>query len=419
MSRTLEVFEHGKLPVTAEGDGLRPHEFDELVRFNDRHDGRYFIVGHKHLRATSYVGYVEVGDVAIEILPKADKHARADAQVWREGLLEMLQVSLGLRLAPVSDASQRLTRSRLLDLIAQAFVAEVAQLLREGLAKGYRTTQSNGVVFRGRLRMTDHLRENLARADRFFVEYQTFDHDVVVNQVVAAALDALSWRALSPGVAAAVDGCLAQFPEVSTGGVTGATFDRLRLNRATERYGKAVVYARMILAQEGPKLQSGAERVFALLFDMNALWERYVATLMRRAAPAGVRVVTQERHRFWVPDEHRVRGVKPDIVVRTDDDAGRTLLVIDTKWKVPAKPGVPADDDLQQMFVYNELLDSACSVLLYPRTAASVDASGTYATTAHTCRQIYLGRFEQPTWRGDIIRAELAALLAGLVESTS
>jgi 5-methylcytosine-specific restriction enzyme subunit McrC len=419
MSRTLEVFEHGKLPVTASGDGLRPLEFDELVRFNDRYDGRYFEVGHKHLKATSYVGYVEVGDVAIEVLPKADKHARADAQVWREGLLEMLQVSLGLRLASVSDASQRLSRSRLLDLIAQAFVAEVSQLLREGLAKGYRTTQSNGVVFRGRLRMADHLRENLARADRFFVEYQTFDHQIPVNQVVAAALEALSWRALSPGVAAAVEGCLVRFPEVSTAGVTGATFDRIRLNRATERYAKALVYARMILAHQGPKLQSGGERVFALLFDMNALWERYVATLMRRAAPAGVRVVTQERHHFWVQDEHRVRRVKPDIVVRTDDEAATTLLVIDTKWKVPTKAGLPSDDDLQQMFVYNELLDSAHAVLLYPRTAASVAASGTYATTAHTCRQVYLGRFEDAAWRGDVIRAELAALLAGLIGSTS
>jgi McrBC 5-methylcytosine restriction system component len=95
----------------------------------------------------------------------------------------MLRVALELRLQPLTSAAQKLTRSRLLDLIAQAFLAELAPLLREGLAKGYRTTQSNGAVFRGRLKIAEHLRDNFARADRFFVEYQTFDHDIELQQM--------------------------------------------------------------------------------------------------------------------------------------------------------------------------------------------------------------------------------------------
>lgn len=415
MSRTLEAFEHQRLAVTDDGPGLRPHEFDALVRFNDDHRGQYFEVGYKHLRARSFVGYVEVGELAIEILPKADRDASPSRTMWRDGLLEMLRVTLGMRLARPPDAGQKLTRRRLLDLIAQAYLAELEVLLREGLAKGYRTTQSNGAVFRGRLKIAEHLRENIARADRFFVEYHTFDHDITVNRVLAAALETLSWCALSPGVACEVDACLARFLAVGTAAVTAATLERIQLTRATQRYVRALSYARMILAQHGPRLRAGRERVFALLFDMNALWERFVATLLRRAAPPGLEILSQEHHAFWTPRHHGVRRVIPDIVVRTRNagERGKVVLVLDTKWKVPLS-GVPSDDDLKQMFAYNELLGAPRSVLLYPRTTTSRDVVGTYAARLHGCEQRYVGLSDGQTWSSRIIVQQLVQLVSEL-----
>ena len=412
MSRTLEVFEHRKLFVNETDLGIRPHEFDALVRFNDVHGGQYFEVGHKYIRARNFVGYLEVGDLSIEILPKADRDGSLQTTTWRDGLLEMLRVALGLRLEHLPSADQKLTRNRLLDLIAQAYVAELDQLLREGLAKGYRTTQSNGAVFRGRLRIAEHLRENAARADRFFVEYQSFDHDIAINRVLAAALEVLARCALSSRVACEVDGCLARFPEIESSGVTTSLLERIRLTRATQRYEKALVYARMILAEQGPQLRSGRDRVFALLFDMNALWERYVATLLRRAAPRGLQVNSQERHVFWTPQQHHARRIRPDIVVRVErsDGAGQALLVIDTKWKVPRK-GLPSDDDLKQMFVYNELLVGPRSILLYPRTSTSFSVVGTFATKQHTCEQRHIGLFEAGKWSSRAIQQQLARLL--------
>lgn len=413
MLRTLEVFEHQRLLVTDDGSGLCAHEFDALVRFNDAHRGQYFEVGHKQIRTRSFVGYVEVGELAIAILPKADRDVPRSTAVWHDGLLEMLRVALGLRLARLPDASQKLTRRRLLDLVAQAYLAELDVLLREGLARGYRTTQSNGPVFRGRLKIADHLRENIARADRFFVEYQTFDHDIAVNRVLAAALEVLSWCALSPGVMREVDACLARFPDVGSAAMAAAAVERLQLTRATQRYESALVYARMILAQQGPHLRAGRDRVFALLFDMNALWERYIAALFRRAAPPGLEVHLQERHPFWTPRYHGARQVRPDIVVRAGraPDRGKVLLVLDTKWKVPPA-GIPSDDDLKQMFVYNELLGAPRSVLLYPRTSRSQDLAGSYASGSHGCEQRHVGLSDGGTWSSQSIMQQLVQLLS-------
>lgn len=416
MPRTLEIFEHQRLELTEAGPGLRRSEFDALVRFNDAHRGQYFKVGYQHLRARQFVGFVGVGELSIEILPKADRGTALPNAVWREGLLEMLRVALGLRLTRLASAAQQLTRNRLVDLLARAYLAELAPLLHEGLAKGYRTTQSNGAVFRGRLKMAEHLRENVARADRFYVEFQTFDHDIAVNRVLAAALEALSWCALSPSVACGVDACLARLPEIQRGGVTSAMIERIRLTRATQRYANALTYARMILAQQGPQLRAGRERVFALLFDMNTLWERYIVTLLRRVAPAGIHVHAQESHDFWTPQDHAVRRVKPDIVVRAESAGGMgpALLVIDTKWKVPEN-GLPSHDDLKQMFVYNELLGGPRSMLLYPETSTSSGSAGSYARRQHTCEQRHVGLCQRGSWSSPAIKQQLVQLLLGLL----
>jgi 5-methylcytosine-specific restriction enzyme subunit McrC len=413
MRRTLKVFEHRKLHVAP--DGLLAHEFEAIVRFNDRHDGQFFEIGHKHIKARHFVGYVEVGDVSIEILPKADRNDTAPSEVWSAGLLEMLRVALGLRLDQLPNASQRAARCRLVDLIAQAYVSELEPLLHEGLAKGYRATSSNGTVFKGRLKVSDHLRDNVAHADRFFVEFETFDQDILVNRVLAAALDALSWCALSEHAGRSVEACLARFPELQYRSITPEALDRIKLTRATQRYSSALTYARLILTHRGPQLRTGRERVFALLFDMNALWERYVAVLLRRVAPAGVHVSTQERHAFWKPVEHCVRKVRPDIVLRgiRDDELRKTLLVIDTKWKVPTN-GLPSDEDLKQMFVYNELLAGSRSMLLYPRTAKSFASGGAYARRDHTCEQAHVGLLANEKWSTAAIKEQLRELVAGL-----
>jgi 5-methylcytosine-specific restriction enzyme subunit McrC len=218
--------------------------------------------------------------------------------------------------------------------------------------------------------------------------------------------------ALAPSVAREVDACRARFPELDTRGVTSTLAGRLALTRATQRYASALTYARMILAQHGlPQLEAGRERVFALLFDMNVLWERYIAALIRRPVPAGLEVHAQERHAFWLPARQAVRQVRLDIVVRKHGLVlGEVVAVIDTKWKVPSG-GAPSVDDLRQMVIYNELLRAPRSILLYPQTAASRDVRGGYATKEHGCEQRHLGLSNGQAWSRERIQAQLHALI--------
>ncbi len=423
--KAFELFEHqsisvGELLRASDGCAARFTErhFEDLARFNDANGGRYFTIGHRRISLSHYVGYLEVGELALEILPKADK-ARAepgDAMAWRNGLFEMLRIATGLRLEALTSASQRTGRSSLIDLVASRFVDEVQVLLRQGLTKGYREQIENGPTFRGRLLVAEHVRANHARADRVYVKTQVYDRDVTLNQILGAALDVLGSLALSPGCAARAADCRAAFPETTHSVVTDRTFDRVVLGRSTVRYVNALTLARMLLSQSAPQLRSGRSRVFALLFDMNLLWERYVAALFRRAAGASLEVSTQERHLLWTGETHR-RGIRPDIVVRSRA-TNKVLLIADTKWKV-LREGPPLDSDLQQMFVYNELLGGARSLLVYPSVSGSKQVRGRFTDRQHDCGTLHLQPLVGKEWASSAMYTEVSALLRGLGDPES
>lgn len=415
----VEVFEHEKIrvgdPLRTRGAGsacFEPHHFDALVRFNDAHGGKYFEVGHQRITFAQYVGYLEVGDLAIEILPKADA-ARArdgEAHAWRDGLLEMLRATGDLELESPTAASQETGRSSLLDLLVLQFLTEVARLLRPGLTKGYRDEEQNGPTFRGRLVVAPHLRENIVRADRFYVRTQTYDREIVINRILRAALDALDGLALSPPTASRAATTRAAFPDIAPIRPTAQLFDRIRFSRSTTRYRRALVLAQMLLQRMAPTLRSGAVEVFALLFDMNILWERYIASVIRRVAPRDLAVSTQESRLFWQAESRCARTVRPDIVIRSRTTRD-VLLIVDTKWKV-LRNASPADNDLRQMFVYNELFAGPRSILLYPSTRVPGTAQGRYADRAHGCATAEIGVIEDRGWNTRAVAAQVEVLLA-------
>ena len=421
MLKRAELFEHQTVRVGEKlvnhdgGNGavLTDAEHRAIDRFNRAHGERFFRVGLRDFTTTQFVGYLQVGNLAIEILPKADRGTRKqDPRPWRDGLLEMLKIATGIRLETMPDSAQSVTRSSLIDVVALRFAEETERLLHQGLAKGYREVEENLPTFRGRLVFAEHLLANVARADRFFVRYPTYDWDVTVNRIVGLALQTLEKLSLSPGTATRVARCRSSFPDVSKVRLTPDLFDRVRLGRTTERYRSALVLARMILEQTTPELTHGRMPVFALLFDMNVVWERFIRALFKRAAPASLAVTSQDSRAFWKPGVQRSRTVRPDIVVRRRSD-NSVRLVADTKWKV-APDGNPSDDDLRQMFVYNELFGAPESVLLYPGVKNASARRGSYLQRAHTCASVHLGLFEDGQWRVDRLRRQVSELLSAL-----
>lgn len=405
------VYEHGSLAVGEQK--FTASQFDALVRYNERHGGSFFQVGHRRLYFNSYVGVLQVGTMAIEILPKTGKASEADRDKWQDALLQMLHQSGLVEVEAAPEADLRLRRSPLIDLYLESFVAEVERLSHAGLTKKYRLCEGNLNKVKGRILFSQHLRRNLFHQERMFTAHQTYDRDNIYNQILKRALDIIKYLATSASIGSRAAALELAFENVSDVRVTAETFNRLKLDRNTQRYYRALQLARLIILNYAPDLRGGANHVVAILFDMNELFERFVLVGLQRARSQCVgkkiSVLGQLSHRFW---GHK--SIRPDVLIKVESDQGIEQFIVDTKWKIPASHQ-PNDADLKQIYVYNLQFGSTRGLLVYPRADASQSAirnpyaGALSASVSHSCETCFVDLFGPDRKLRNDIGAQLLA----------
>ncbi|WP_281383955.1 McrC family protein [Hymenobacter citatus] len=312
------------------------------------------------IKLTSYVGVMQVPGLTLEILPKLDDPHRArtgdaEAAHWQHVLLRLLKATHQLPVTVPSAAALAQARHSMLDVFIAAFLTQVETLLRQGLKKQYRPVEGNQRVLRGRLLFAQQLRHNLVHAEQFYTRAHTYDATHPLHALLRQALHVASAVATSEQLATRARSMLGQWPEMPP---VAVPTELPVLTHATARYRPALELALLLLQRHSPAPQAGRTTAVALLFDMNRLFESYVAQQVRRAAPAlHCRVAAQASQYLW----HDV-AVRPDIVVTLP---GGATVVLDTKWKVPTSQR-PSAADLQQLLAYCHLWGAAHGLLVYP-----------------------------------------------------
>lgn len=403
MGKPIQIFEHGVLRVGT--GGFKGGHFDQLVLYNERNGNRFFSVGHQRIHFHQFVGVIQVGRVTIEVLPKADKGPESEGsrEKWHGVLVDMLHRCGLIRLETPTAAHLSRRRASLFDLYLDSFLQETSALVDQGLARKYRRVQSNLPVFKGRLLVGPHLRHNLVHRERVYCEHTRYDRDNVFNRVLKRALAVVQATAPSADLASRAGQLRDAFGGVTDIQPTRQTFRRVRYDRSTERYRRAMTLAELIVLNYSPDVRGGRNDVLAILFDMNDLFERYVFCELKRAERAvdgaGLRVRPQRSQLFWRADGMR-KTIRPDIVAELGVPGERDRLILDTKWKLP-KDGKPADSDLKQMYAYNLEFGAKQSFLVYPRTGPEHDVVGLFgqggqpsAPTGHGCGLWFVDLFD-------------------------
>jgi len=348
----IQVFEHSFLAI--EGKFEQRH-FVALSKLNALHNYKYFDLKHNGIVFKQYVGVIQVDGLTIEILPKIDNDGKSEA-VWQRALINMLRVTRKLKVQQVGEADVNKQQIHLLDLYFEWFLNEVQLLLHQGLIKQYYKETSNVKALKGKLEFAGHISRNLVHKERFYTTHQVYDKDHLVHQVLYKALAIIEKCTKGSYLYSKCKTVQLDFPEVKSINVNEATFTKVPKNRKTAPYETALAIARLIILNYAPNVSSGNERMLALLFDMNSLWEEYVLIRLKQAAPSEVQVYGQESKSFW-----KNISIRPDIVI----DKGSHKFIIDTKWK-NIDYSEPSTHDLRQMYVYNDYWQSDKAMLLYP-----------------------------------------------------
>jgi 5-methylcytosine-specific restriction enzyme subunit McrC len=361
-NKTIQVFEYELLETKTQG--FEVSHWEALGKYNEQHGGNFFRLTHNGVKFQQFVGVIQVGNITIEILPKIGKDADPNGSKieWQQVLIDMLRECSWMHIHSHEKASLQYKFNSVLEAYLELFLMECEMLLRRGLVKKYRTESSNCTSLKGKLLFAQNIQKNLVNQERFYTKHQVYDRDNIFNQIILKALKLIPTISQSPLLKDRVFNLLISFPELEDIVVYESTFENLVYNRKTSHYQEAIQIAAMLLLNYRPDISSGHNNILAILFDMNDLWEEYIYRQLQLNMPKGWDIQPQDEKKFWKQTKTNwQKSIKPDIVIT----ANNSSVILDTKWKLP-EDNIPNDNDLKQMFVYNEYWAGKTAILLYP-----------------------------------------------------
>ncbi len=382
--KRIVVQEHTKI-VRWNGEGTPPFSpniksleqrlYDRLKRFDQRgraEKDRVFSWGDRSARTTQWVGVIQVPGLQVEVLPKideADPNGKGEKDLQaRSNLLYMLSVAgqVPVRERDVARLASR--KASLSEALASIFADRLRRELLRGPERAYIRREENLRRFKGKLLIAQQVLHNAAHRERFFCRFDEFSDDTLMNRIFRTACRVLLNSAHTPSTQDRLRHCLLLLDGVEDVFVHDELFDQITITRHNERFADVLHFCRLILQGRSPTVRSGRERSFSLLFDMNRVFEDFVAAFLKKQVIPhldGYRLYPQAKsqRRHLMRDRDRDRGVlllKPDILIASN---GRQL-VLDTKWKQFSN--TVGSDDLYQLYAYTKRYACRRSVLLYP-----------------------------------------------------
>lgn len=359
--RLITVREWQSVPYGVLGDPF----VSALERVARRTGGEPFRFGRDAVQATRFVGAVRFGNTTLQVLPKGD---RSDADALG-GLVHLLRITRELSLRPTGRAALSVAGGSLLEVWARHFAETLNGLLKRDPRRSYVEVEERTRFLKGRLLVQQMTTGREALTGIYPCRYRVFTSDHALNRILKrcnrivrrTASSAHTLRVLREN-----DALLADVADVE---VTVADIDRIHLDRLNRAYEPVLAWCRLVLTNATPDLNSGATDHLAFLFDMDRLFEGFVAAFLRAHAD---RIVLPWGRPLCAVHAQRTLGrlfgalrMSVDLVLR--DAEGRELL-LDTKNKT--LKGTPGRDDLYQMYAYGRAADRPCDdvLLLYPRT---------------------------------------------------
>lgn len=366
VSKTITKSQRSKLERFAE-DYKRQHKA-EIFRYGPR----------QTLVAQNFVGVINVGKDQIEILPKIDGLEVNSSQV-RRNLAAMLAVSMGLTLRDGDASSMDRSRGTVLEILIRLFCKQVWVEVHKGLLRTYTSHSDSLSLLRGRLNLRRQLRDNLAHPERLACDFDEFSENNRLNQTVKAALRLLGTVTRSAENRRSLSELLFCFEDVDDVHPNTYLSQQDKTSRTSARYSPILNLSRLFLCNQSPDVISGKGDGFALLFDMNELFEAYIGRVTYKiclSTASSVRLQGPVRYLAQRTAGTQAFALRPDIVIST---GGRVVCVIDTKWKrldsAKHRDGV-SSADMYQMHAYARRYEADHILLVYPHHGGLVYREG-------------------------------------------
>jgi len=365
----LKEFEYLQYKNEDEKNHIKPKTFEALEKFvlDNEETAQYLKITTKKgygkvLQAQNFVGVIQAKDgTTIEILPKI---RNVDEDKSKEILIKMLKTLKNSPFKNFNMANVKSSKMPLLEIFISMFLEELSKLIKQGIKSDYITKEENLKFLKGKLKISDQIKYNTIHKERFYVEYQEFSSDRVENRLIKTTLEYLYKKSKSNKNQQRIREFLFVFDEIGISHDIKTDFSKVKLNRQMKEYEQVLLWCKTFLLDNSFSPYKGDDVAFALLFDMNLLFESYVYDYLKKKPKIKNITPQDKRHHLAYENNSGRFRLKPDIVINDG------VIIADTKWKLlseeKAYNGV-AQSDMYQLYAYGTKYENCKKMyLVYP-----------------------------------------------------
>ncbi len=319
---------------------------DHIINTSELH--KYFKLEWRTLKARQYCGILNFNGIDFYLLPKIANHN--DDQNLNI-FIYMLKYVYNIKLENENiGSSQNIKTKNLLEMFIQLFAHTLLIELKKGIYKEYITEQDNLTTLKGKYLINENIKHNFTK-NKIYCEFDEFSANNSLNQFFLYTIKYLQKFVKEKKL---LKQCELIFDEVEN-----LTIDinklNIHFNRLNQRFKTSYEVALLLLQRSIPLFSQG-KKSFAFLFDMNILFEKFIAKVVK-SIDLKAKIQNKKNCGDLI--------LKPDIILDN--------LIIDTKYKKLKSIDDIKQSDKLQAFAYgiNYRVDKI--ILLYPKHLDEVD----------------------------------------------
>lgn len=365
----LKEFEYLQYKDNTKDNFIKKETFDSLEKFvlENEKTAQYLKITTKKgfgkvLQAQNYVGVIQTKDgTTIEILPKIKN---ATTEKSKDILIKMLKTLKNSPFKNLSVANLKSSKIPLFEIFISMFLEELTVLVRNGIKSDYISKEENLKFLKGKLKISEQIKYNTIHKERFFVQYEEFISNRVENRLIKTTLQFLYNKSKLNKNQQRIREFLFVFDEIEISHNIKTDFSKIKLNRQMKDYEQVLLWCKTFLFENSFSPYKGNDIAFALLFDMNLLFESFVYSYLKKSSNfQDIKSQDRTHHLAYENGIGRFR-LKPDIII----NGGK--IIADTKWKIlsedKAYNGV-LQDDMYQLYAYGTKYANCEKIyLIYP-----------------------------------------------------
>ena len=322
------------------------------------------------ISVNNYVGLIQMQNgYQVQVLPKIDFGDDPDTkkEETKRVFLRMLRSMKDFPSKVFNDANLKMDRMTLYEIFINMYLQEVRTLVKHGIKSAYVAREDNLRFYKGKLIVSEHIKQNAAHGERFYVNYDEYLVDRAENRLVKATLLKLQKITGSAENQKEIRQLLTAFEMVKSSINYQKDFSKVVIDRNTKDYDMLMRWSRVFLLNKSFTTFSGGHNARALLFPMEKVFESYVAQQLKRVLVDLDWDISVQDRGYYLFDSPRQFALRPDIVI-TREDGSR--IILDTKWKsLVDKPRINygiSQADMYQMYAYSKKYETSEIWLLYP-----------------------------------------------------